>query len=181
MTDKQEWKPWEWYPHIWKTEASFWTYLRGCFRRGIWERSPVKLDFKNKVVGDPPEGYTGRAKSGQYCALSGEWTGKSAGEIDHKIGNVSLRSEKDVLEFVKHLIPHPDNMQFVNKESHKIKSYAEKQGISFEEARATKKAIAIEKGDAKGYLRRAGIEPASNSKGRRKQLVELLTGGECKQ
>lgn len=168
-------KPWEWYPHIWKTEASFWSYLRGGLRRGLWEKSPIKLDFKNKNVSKPPDDYTGRAKTGSYCALTGEWVGKSASEVDHKEGNVSLLSEEDILDFIKHLVPPPDSLQLVGKEAHKTKSYAERQGISFEEAAATKKAIQIEKEKrVNETLEGLGITPESNATKRRKQLVEAF-------
>ncbi len=168
-------KPWEWYPHIWKTEASFWSYLRGGLRRGLWEKSPIKLDFKNKNVSKPPDDYTGRAKTGSYCALTGKWVGKSASEVDHKDGNVSLLSENDILDFIKHLIPPPDSLQLVDKEAHKTKSYAERYGLSMEEARARKKAIQIEK-DKKVFetLENHGIIPEKNAKLRKEQLIKLF-------
>lgn len=175
MSTDKSFKPWEWYPHLWKTEASFWSYLRGGLRRGLWEKSPIKLDFKNKNVSSPPEGYTGRAKTGSYCALTGEWVGKSASEVDHKEGNVSLLSEDDILDFIRHLVPPPDSLQLVGKEAHKIKSYAERQGISFKESKATKKAIEIEKEKrVEETLKGLGVTPASNAKLRRKQLVEAF-------
>lgn len=175
----KEWKPWEWYPHIWKTEASFWSYLRGALRRGIWEKSPVKLDFKNTVVDTPPDDYTGKAKSGQYCALSGVWTGKSRGEVDHKDGHKSVLSEEDILPFIKHLVPHPDNMQFVDKEAHKIKSYAERKGITFEEAQKEKAAIEKQKqpvAKQKEELLANGFteDEISNDKKRRQCFIKLV-------
>lgn len=143
-----DFKPWEWYPEIWPTKAKFFTWLRGGLRRGLWEKSPIKLSFKNDAVEPPPEGYTGRAKSGTHCALSGEWEGKSKLEVDHRVGNVSLTNEDDILTFIKHLIPPPGSLQLVTKEAHKIKSYAERQGISYEEAVIKKKVIAFMKNPA---------------------------------
>lgn len=167
-------KPWEEYPHIWKTEAAFWSYVRGGLRRGLWEKSPIKLDFKNKACEVPPEGYTGRAKSGAYCALTNEWTGKSKMEVDHKEGHMSLLSWDDILDFVLHVIPPPDSLQLVDKEAHKVKSYAERRGISFEEALIEKKAIEICKGDEKEWLISRGVSPASNAKARRQQVKEVI-------
>lgn len=173
----KEWKPWEWYPEIWSTESKFWTYVRGNLRKALWNLSPAKLSFKNANCDLPPEGYTGRAKTGQYCALTGEWEGKSKLEVDHITGNVSLTCEDDLLDFVKHLVPHPDNMQLVKKEAHKIKSYAERKGITFEEARVEKEVIQIikERRD-KEVLEKNNIEVGSNAKIRRQQLKELLKG-----
>lgn len=135
-------KPWEDYPHIWPTKARFFTFLRGAMRRALWEKYPVKVEFKNETVTPPPEGYVGRAKSGTTCSLSGEWYPKSKLEVDHKSGNVSLQEWEDFMPFIAHLLASKEQMQLVGKEEHKIKSYAEKQGISFEEARAVKHAIA---------------------------------------
>lgn len=167
--------PWEEAPHIWPTKSSFFVFLRGALRRAIWERWPLKIEFKNEACSPPPEDYKGRAKSGAYCALSGEWVGKSAAEIDHILGNVSLKDWDDVLTFIQHLCASKENMQIVSKEAHKIKSYAEKQKISFEEAVAHKTAIAIckSKKDVE-WLKEKGIRPDKNGLKRRAQIVNKL-------
>lgn len=175
---KKDYKPWEEYPELWKTESQFWTYLRGCIRRGIWEKSPIKLGFKNDNCTLPPKDYEGRAKSGQYCALSGIWEGKSKLEVDHCTGNVSLSSWEDLITFIQHMIPEKGTMQLVTKEAHKIKSHQEKQGFeTYEEAAADKEAILICKGDEKDWLQVRGVKPASNAKSRRQQVFELLKKG----
>lgn len=142
MQNPENYKPWELYPHIWKTESNFWTWMRGSLRRSVWEKYPVKLEFKNEAVSLPPEGYTGRAKSGAICALSGVWEGKSKMEVDHIEGNVSLKSWEDVLPFVMHMVTTKETMQLVTKPAHKIKSYAERFGLTYEEADVKKAAIA---------------------------------------
>ena len=169
-------EPWEKYPHIWKSKAAFFTYLRGALRKAVWNMYPPKLDFKNKNCYPPPEGMITRAKSGTYCALSGEWVGKSASEVDHLRGNASLKGWEDVLPFLEHLCLRceGDNLQLVTKEAHKIKSYAEKHNISYEEAAISKKAIAICKGDVKLWLEQRGVTPASNATKRRQQVMEVL-------
>lgn len=167
--------PWLWYPDIWPTKSKFYTWLRGSLRKAVWNTSPIKITFKNKACSAPPPDYTGRAKSGAYCALSGEWDGKSALQVDHLVGNVSLNDEGDILDFIKHLIPPPNSLQLVTKEAHKIKSYAEKQGVSYTDAYAEKKAIEIikSKKDVE-FLKSKGIAPASNVKLRREQLVNYF-------
>lgn len=167
--------PWQEAPHIWPTKSSFFAFLRGALRRAVWEKWPLKLEFKNQVCEAPPEDYKGRAKSGAYCALSGEWTGKSAGEIDHLIGHVSLKDWEDVLPFIQHLCASKDNMQFVAKEAHKCKSYAERMGITYEEAVIQKEIIAIMNAKAdRHWLESRGIVPASNAKKRRQQIEEKM-------
>lgn len=102
------------------------------------------------------------------------WANKSSLEVDHKNGNVSLTCWEDVLPFIQHMVPPPDNMALVTKEAHKIKSYAERQGIPFEEAVIIKKAIDIQKKGDKVWITRQGEVPASNAKARREQIIEIL-------
>jgi hypothetical protein len=170
-----DYKPWEEHPELWKTEAEWWSYLRGSLRRGLWEKSPIKLSFKNANCEEPPEGYTGRAKSGAICPLSGQWTGKSKLEVDHCNGNVSLLSWDDVLPFIMHLVPPKGTLQLVDKEMHKVKSYAEKQGVSFEEALIEKRIIAIIKNKQdKQWLIDNGVVPGGNQAARRKQIKQRM-------
>ena len=144
MNKKVDFKnPWESHPDIWKTKSAFFVWLRGSLRRAVWEKYPPKLQLKNELCSPPPKGYSGRAKSGAGCALTGEWTAKSYLEVDHIKGNASLRDWDDVLGFIQHLCPDKSNLQLVSKEAHKIKSYAEKQGITFDEAVIEKKIIKI--------------------------------------
>ena len=173
---------WLEYPEIWNTKGAFFTWLRGSLRRAIWEKWPVKIQFKNENCIPVPEGVISRAKSGQYCALSGEWTGKSNLEVDHIVGNASLRDWSDFESFVLHLLATKSNMQLVSKEAHKVKSYAEKQGISFEEAMIEKKIIKMLKKEnlkqtidfikSKGYT----ASQISNTKKRREVLRDILKG-----
>lgn len=170
-----DYKPWEEYPELWKTEAEWWTYLRGSLRRGLWEKSPIKLSFKNANCSLPPEGYTGRAKSGAECALSGQWTGKSKLEVDHSEGHISLLCWEDVLPFILHLVPPKGSLQLVDKEMHKVKSYSERMGMSFADALYEKQAIAICKAKQdKQWLSERGITPSSNATKRRAQIIECL-------
>lgn len=167
---------WDLYPDVWPTKASFFSWLRGSLRRAVWEKYPIKLRFKNSACGKPPPDYSGKAKSGTHCALTGEWIAKSYLEVDHIRGNASLRDWDDLEPFVRHLCTTEDNLQLVSKEAHKIKSYAEKRGISFAEARAEKAAIKIikEKRDLT-ELENYGIIPARTQKARRTQLVQILS------
>lgn len=168
-------EPWIEAPHLWKTKAAFFLYLRGALRRAVWEKWPPKFEFKNALCKPPPPEYTGKARTGSYCALTGKWVGKSAAEIDHIHGHVSLQDWDDVLPFIQHLCASKDNMQYVDKEAHRIKSYADRMGITFKEASAIKQAIAICKAKQdREFLAAQGIVPASNAAGRRKQIEQIL-------
>lgn len=173
-------RPWEAHPDIWPTKSSFFVWLRGNLRRALWEKNPIKIKFKNQKCSPPPQGLETRAKTGAYCALTGEWVGKSKLEVDHIEGNVSLKDWDDLLSFCQHLCTPIENMQLVSKEAHKIKSHAERKGISFQEALIEKQAIAITKmsvDEVKQWLIDHGVEPASNAAARREQVVGVLTRG----
>ena len=138
-------EPWEEYPEIWKSKSAFFTWMRGNLRRALWEKYPPKIMFKKSLLEKPPVGYTGKAKSGACCALTGIWTGNSKLQVDHIVGEASLRGWSDVESFVKHLCTSKENMQLVETEAHKVKSYAERMGITFEDAISRKEVIAFSK------------------------------------
>ena len=163
------------YPDLFPTESSFWTYLRGSLRRGLWEKSAMKIKFKQSTATPPPNDYKGRGKKGHYCALTGVWVPISKSQVDHVNGNVPLSKEDDIVPFIIHLLATDDELQVVEKEAHKVKSYAERRGISFEEALIEKKVIAICKSKRdKEWLTENGITPASNQAKRKAQIKEVL-------
>jgi hypothetical protein len=96
-------------------------------------------------------------------------------EVDHCHGHMSLLCWEDVIPFIMHLIPEEGTLQLVSKEAHKVKSYSERMGISFEEALWTKTAIElIKKKQDKKWLEERNIVPASSQQKRRAQIIEYL-------
>ena len=175
-------KLWEIYPHIWKTESAFMSWIRGGIRRSLWNRHPVKLEFikqnRIKIKNPNPKGKVDKVWGG-VCALTGETHVIANLEVDHQQGNHSLQTLKDVEQFISGIVNITlEDLQFVSKEAHKIKSYAEKQGISFEEAKAEKTAIElIKKGIDKQFLIDHNVKAedvGSTQAVRRKQIVEIL-------
>ena len=167
------------YPHIWKTESSLMSYIRGGIRRSLWNRSPIKIEFiKNNRIRIPNPNPRGKVKEvwGAVCALTGEVFPLNQIEIDHRVGGNTLKSMNDLQSFIEAIVlVTEDDLQFVSKEAHKIKSYSEKQGISFEEAMAVKKAIDIVKQKKdKQFLEERGIIPASTQAKRREQIEQIL-------
>ena len=169
-------EPWEEFSDIWPTKTKFFSWLRGCLRGGVWNKYPPKLMYKKSLCRVPsPEWYKGRAKSGGVCALTGKWDVQSKMEVDHIRGNVSLSDWSDVLPFIQHLCAQKDNMQVVSKEAHKVKSYAERQGMSFEEAILEKKVIALLKDKAAtNKLLRDNRMTARNTVERREKVRRIL-------
>ena len=169
-------KLWEIYPHIWATESAYMSWLRGGIRRYLWSKNPVKLEFiKQNRVKIPNPNPKGKVKEvwGGVCALTGNIFPIGNMEVDHKEGNHSLKTLDDLVPFVKGIVMITlDDLQLVSKEAHKIKSYAEKQGISFEEAKIEKEVIEIikQKKD-KAYCVEHNLVVESNQALRRKVIV----------
>ena len=137
-------EPWVEHSDVWKTKSAFFSWLRGCIRRSVWMRYPPKIKFKNSMCsGKIPVGYVGKARSGGMCSLTGKWAPKSMLEVDHITGTGSLNNWNDVEGFVKHLCADSKNMQLVEKEAHKIKSYADRAGISYNDAVLEKEVIRL--------------------------------------
>lgn len=135
-------EPWEQYPSIWKTKAAFFTYLRGQLRL-TWSRYPAKLKWKSSQLITPPKDYTGRAKKLGQCYYCDEWFAASHLEVDHVAQAGQCNSWDTSHKFLENLLDCNDNWVLADKACHKIKSYAEAHNISFEEAKAEKRAIAF--------------------------------------
>ena len=173
--------------HVWKTESAYMSWLRGGIRRYLWSKNPVKLEFiKQNRVKIPNPNPKGKVKEvwGGVCALTGNTYPIGDMEVDHKEGNHSLKTLDDLVPFVKGIVMITlDDLQLVSKEAHKIKSYAEKQGISFEEAKIEKEVIEIikQKKD-KEYCIEHNLVVESTQALRRKTIVahklSLLNKGE---
>jgi hypothetical protein len=135
-------EPWELYPGIWKSKAAFFTYLRGQIRL-TWSRFPAKLKWKSAQMVKPPGGYTGRAKSLGKCHYCGEMFAASHLEVDHIQQAGECNSWETAAAFLRKLLDCNDNWCLACKPCHKTKSYAEREGLDFEEAKLQK--LVIEK------------------------------------
>ncbi len=155
------------------------SYLRGGIRRALWNRSPVKLEFlkrhRERIPNPNPKGRVAEVW-GARCALCNELHAEKNIEVDHRTGNHSLRCVDDLQAFVEGIVCVGfDDLQLVCKECHKIKSYAEKNDVSFEEARATKIAIDLGKQKKdKAWLEARGLIPATSGPKRRQQIIKAM-------
>jgi 5-methylcytosine-specific restriction endonuclease McrA len=171
--------PWEEYSHIWKTKAAFMSFLRGGIRRALWNRSPIKLEFirKNRIrIPNPnPRGRVAEVWGAICGVCGGEFLLKDV-EVDHTIGNHSLKDLDDLQPFIEGIVCVSEgDLSFACKPCHKCKTHAEKMGISFDEAFAQKEAIKIlkEKKDLT-WLEERGIVPLRSQKARREQIVKQI-------
>lgn len=139
----------------------------------------MKIEFinRNRVkIPNPNPKAAAKMVWGGTCALTGEVTQLKNLEVDHIKGNHSLKSIDDIQSFIEGIVlVSVNDLQFVSKDAHKIKSYAERYNLSFEDAKATKQAIEFEKKGVKkvvDMLTKAGYNVPSSKDKRRDMLVK---------
>jgi hypothetical protein len=177
-------KPWE-FCDLWDNESQFLGWLRGQLRQ-IWSDYPVRTTFKSgacKPVNDAMRikyGLHKQTKNAGQCVFCAQWFPMSKLEVDHIIGEGTMTSIDHVDSYLDHLMCKPDNMQLTCKPCHKIKTYAERYDLDFEDARLEKAVIEWLKQplhNQKEILVLAGFsdDEIKNAGGRRKAARKLLT------
>ena len=178
-----DYKPWEEYSHIWKTEAAFLSFLRGGIRRYLWSKNPVKLEFeKESVVKIPNDNPKSMKKfplvNGFKCGMCGGLFKSNQVQCDHKTGEHSLKCMDDLQTFVEGIVfVRKEDLQMLCKPCHEIKTYAERYGYTIEEARPLKQALEFNKKPVKtvvDFLTKCGIMPATTKDKRRVQLEQYF-------
>ena len=140
MYEEQTLKPWECDGSPWKTEASYYAWLRGQLRR-IWSNYPIRNEFKKKagrLVTQAERNiklFHPSTKRVFLCPCCDRVLPVSKAQVDHIVGGISLKTEDDILNFVKHVaMLSPDHMQLLCITCNKIKGVGEGQGWTFERA-----------------------------------------------
>lgn len=99
-------------------------------------------------------------------------------QVDHIVGEFPCTEPEHFFGYImSRLDVGFDDLQVLCIEDHQIKTLAERNGISFEEARIEKQVIAICKGSTssvKAFLSERGITPAGNAEQRKKQVREAI-------
>jgi hypothetical protein len=180
--------PWEEMPSTWKTESSFISWVRGGLRKGLWNRHPIKLELIKRTrikapLGKPnkknPEGLVWANKC---SACKGVFRAKDI-NVDHRIGNHKLTSSADLEAFIKAIVwVGFDDLAIICVDCHKLKSHADRKGITLEEAKVDKQVIAFGKLKADKQIEKLealGIDTGnlSNAKAR-KEAYRRYLGGE---
>ena len=173
--------PWEDPNSVWKTEAQYFTWLRGSLRK-LWSDYPLRQEWKKKslrpVTQQERESkkFHPSTKNVGQCVFCKEWFPGSKLQVDHMESSDGCHNYETAEKFLWYCGGlTSDHFQLSCVPCHKIETYREKQGISFEEARATKEAIAIQKQKQDvSWLKTAGIDPAKNAKERRQQIIDYL-------
>ena len=181
MTDKSDYKPWLEYPHIWRTESAWLSFIRGGIRRYLWSKNPVKLEFikERRIRIDNPSAKSKKAHPtvwGFQCEFCLQTFAGNNCETDHKEGEHSLKKASDIQRFVEGIVfIRKEDLQLLCKPCHKAKTHGERKGISFDLARIEKEVIAMEKEKTVlTYLEERDIVPAKNAKQRRQQCIEEM-------
>src|SRR5690606_5627715 len=140
---------------------------RGGLRKGLWNTSPLKIEYiKQHTIEientNPKSMKRFPTIKGGICAQCEEKFPLKELQVDHKEGNHSLKSLEDLMDFFKSIVLVTfEDLQFMWKECHTTKTYAEKQGVTFKQAKAEKTAILlVKKKKDKQWLEERGIAPA---------------------
>lgn len=105
------------------TEAMYWSHVRSALRSAFRYWKPIK-NAKMKARRE----YHGKNKRQKYeyqCAMCGKWFSDKEVEVDHIIPVGSLRSEDDLIKFVRNLTQE-DGFQVLDKECHREKTNKER-------------------------------------------------------
>lgn len=179
-------QPWIEYSHIWKTEAAFLSFVRGGVRRALWNKSPIKLEFlkaNRKRVKNPVAKNAVRFPEvwGGTCYQCNKDFALKDIEVDHLTGEYSLRKLEDLQSFVEGIVcVSAKDLGLICKPCHKSKTYAERTGMTFEDATIEKEAIAICKlpvAKVRAWIVEYGSGndfPAKTAKARRQQIIDIL-------
>lgn len=178
---KVPYEPWKEYPHVWKTESAYLSFIRGGIRRYLWSKNPIKLEFEKsqqvKIPNDNPKSMKRfPTVSGFKCEQCDGLFKANQVECDHKTGEYELRCLDDIQKFVEGIVfVRKEDLAMLCKPCHAIKTYSQRYGVSLAEAKATKQAIEIDKKSAKiviAFLTKHGYNAASTKDKRREQLVD---------
>lgn len=162
--------------------------VRSAVRRA-WMRSPTKLSLLAKSaihVDDVPKHLLPKrlSKNTKWlyeCNIEGTYHIGSDVEVDHIKGEHSLKSYDDMVGFTKSILDVGwGDLQILSKEAHACLTYAERYGLTYDEAKQEKEVIAIINSGVvkqKEWLKKNGVTPASTIDKRRDQIREVLKDG----
>lgn len=176
MSNKE---PWGYEGSPWKNSTAFFTYLRGCLRKA-WSNNPIKHNLikkKRRQIPNPNSNGKKPTVWGFDCEICNGVYAMSHCQVDHIKPVGSLQKTEDIQGFVERLLyVSEDDLQVLCVECHEIKTLQERLGVSFEEAKAHKFAISLQKKkDAdKHWLIERGFVPAKKKEDRRMQIINAI-------
>lgn len=161
-------------PHIYKDEKAYYQWLRSSIRR-IWNRAPVKIEYKKSRRYKAPVGRNGKEVWVSDCELCG--TQSRNCEVDHVEAGGSFKDWESFCEWSKRILwVSFQDIRELCKGCHEIVTLSQKNNISFESARTEKQIIAASKTAAtqKAFLDQHYVLQGKNSDERKKQIRDIL-------
>ena len=143
-------EPWQQCPDVWKTEAEFFQWMRGQMRRA-WARHPVKVSYMHNHRERVPLGKPNKKNPtglvwGCRCEHCNNLFKQTECEVDHIEAAGSFKGWEDFEAWMTKLMHiNWNSIRVVCKECHRIISYAERTGKTFEEAKLEKEVIVFTK------------------------------------
>lgn len=133
-------EPWEECPEVWKSQSAYFQWIRGQMRKA-WSRHPVKNKFiranrfKAALGKKGPKNPDGMMVWCGVCNdCHGTYTMRKL-QVDHINSAGSFRGWDDFTTWMMGLMHiNVDGLQFMCKECHDTKTYADKHGLSTEAA-----------------------------------------------
>lgn len=160
------------------------TELVGWIRKKldeVWMSCPQKLAFLEKMRVPDYDPSTRRTSKWQ-CNITKEWFNKTDVQVDHIQGEHEFTRLDQLVEFAnKRFMVGYKDLQILSIEAHQIKTHAERHGMTYEEAKLDKQAIAIQDSKKdKQWLLDKGMPPGKNAKIRKQQIIDYLNQEELK-
>lgn len=177
-------EPWKEPDSPWKTEAAFYSFLRGGLRRGLWNKHPLKLSYKRsqrfkvplgRVTKANPKGLVWACK----CAVCEEVYREPEIEVDHILPAGGLSSVEDIKAFVIRLsFIDYSVLRLLCLTCHAIVTHQQRTGMNWDEAvkdKTIKANMPKKVGQQKEFLFSQGFsdEEVKNTE-KRKQCYDKL-------
>ena len=112
------------------------------------------------------------------CNITKEWFTKTEVQVDHIQGEHEFTRLDQLVDFAnKRFMVGYKDLQILSIEAHQIKTHAERHGMTYEEAKLDKQAIAIQDSKKdKQWLLDKGITQGKNAGIRKQQIIDYLRG-----
>lgn len=139
---------------IWKSSSAFFQWLRGAMRR-IWADNPGRKEWKKNQLRPVTQRerdaklFHPSTKNVGQCYLCQEYFPGSKLEVDHNIASEGCKSWEEAHKFLEYCARTTgEDWSLACKPCHKVKTYAERYGYSFEQALVKKRVITLMKASA---------------------------------
>lgn len=162
------------------TDSQILSLARGAIR-DRWMFSNTKLAYLNQGI-IPDDDPNTRRRWKCQCESCEKWFGKNDIQVDHKVGEHSLKTVEDIIPFADSILNVTfDQLQLLCEECHTIKTAMERYNLTEDEAITFKKVTSWEKkftkaNDQKEFLISKGFKASevSNSDKRRQAALEYF-------